>query len=52
MCLSFPFPTNPIEAGKGKLISFISLEAGAGVNTLSIMTALTTCWFTRQSSPY
>lgn len=39
--MSFPFPTNPIEAGKGKLISFISLEAGAGSSTLSIMTALT-----------
>lgn len=39
--MEFSFPITPAEAGKGKLISFISVASGAGSSVLSVMTALT-----------
>jgi hypothetical protein len=36
----FPFPTSPQEAGKGILISFISVRQGAGASSLACMTAI------------
>lgn len=36
----FPFPSTPQEAGKGKLISFVSVRQGAGASTLSCLTAI------------
>lgn len=41
--MEFNFPTTPREAGKGSLISFLSLRAGAGAATLACMCALTAC---------
>ncbi|WP_054697578.1 hypothetical protein [Syntrophomonas palmitatica] len=36
----FPFPTSPQEAGKGILISFLSVKQGSGASTLGCMTAI------------
>ena len=36
----FPFPTTPQEAGKGILISFLSVRQGAGASTLSCLAAI------------
>lgn len=38
--MDFPFPTTPQEAGKGFLVSYISLIKGAGASTLACMNAL------------
>lgn len=38
--MEFPFPTVPQEAGKGFLVSYISLKKGAGASTLACMNAL------------
>ena len=39
--MQFNFPTKPREAGKGTLISFLPLRAGAGAATLACMCSLT-----------
>lgn len=36
----FPFPTEPIQAGSGTLISYISLRPGAGASTLACCHAM------------
>lgn len=36
----FQFPTSPQEAGKGILISFVSVKQGAGASTLACMSAI------------
>lgn len=41
--MEFNFPITPREAGKGRLITFLPLRAGAGAATLACMCALTAC---------
>ncbi len=41
--MELTFPTTPREAGRGILISFLPLRAGAGAATLACMTGLIAC---------
>lgn len=38
--MQFPFPTTPAEAGKGRLVGFLSAQPGAGSAILACLTAL------------
>lgn len=45
-----PFPTSPQEAGRGILISFVSIKQGAGASTLACLAALTLSGVNRETA--